>query len=45
MMLRYSPEALEDLRLIKEYISENLFNSTASDKLITSITKACLNLK
>lgn len=45
MMLRYTPEAFEDLIAIKKYISENLFNPNSANKLIEAITKSCSNLK
>ena len=45
MIIRYSPEALEDLRLVKEYISENLQNPIASNRIINTIVKSCSNLK
>lgn len=45
MILRYSPEALEDLKQIKDYISENLHNPTAANRVVSTIAKSCSNLK
>lgn len=45
MILRYTPEALEDLRLINEYISKDLKNPLAAKRIIKEIVKSVSYLK
>ena len=43
--IRYAPEAEEDLARIKEYISEELGNSTAALNTVAKITKRIRSLE
>lgn len=45
MKLRYTPQARTDLRNIRKYISESLFNSIAAKRITEKIVKDCSNLK
>lgn len=45
MIIRYSPQALEDMQLIKEYISETLQNPVSANKIVASINKTCSMLE
>lgn len=45
MILRYSPEARDDLKQIKKYISDNLQNFIAAKHIVSEITKSCSHLK
>lgn len=45
MNLRYTPEARVDLLATKQYISVELCNPSAADRVVTYILKCCSNLK
>lgn len=45
MKLLYSPEARTDMRNLKEYISEELYNPAAAKNTIGRILKCCSLLK
>ena len=45
MKIVYSPQAREDLREIKQYISEELANPTAAARITNKVIKDCSNLK
>lgn len=45
MKLEYTPEAIKDLREIKNYIGRNLRNPTAATRITRNILNACAALK
>ena len=45
MKLEYTPEAIKDLREIKDYIGKNLHNPKAAARITKSILDACAALK
>lgn len=45
MKLVYSPQARNDIKGIKDYISKELANPIASDRIVKSILKSCSDLK
>lgn len=45
MKLRYTPEAISDLREIQRYIKNNLHNPTAALRISKLILAACSSLK
>jgi len=45
MKLRYTPGAICDLELIRDYITNRLMNPTAAQNIIRSIAIACKQLK
>lgn len=45
MRLRYSPEAREDLRNLRQYIAVELCNPSAADSVVESILRSCSVLK
>lgn len=45
MKLQYTPEAIRDLTDIKRYISENLSNPKAAERIIQKIMRSCSQLK
>lgn len=45
MRLRYTPEAREDLRALKQYIAVELCNPSAADTVTQNIVHSCSGLK
>ena len=45
MKLRYTPEALNDLAELKQYVQEDLSSPMAAGRIIRSITASCSLLK
>jgi len=45
MRIRYTPEARDDLRMIKQYIAEELCNPRAAKAITEKILIACTRLK
>lgn len=45
MKLRYTPEAISDLQIIKQYIKVNLHNQTAALRISKMILDSCSSLK
>ena len=45
MRLRYTPEAIADLRAIKSYIAKNLRNPKAAARITGGILDSCARLK
>lgn len=45
MKLRYTPEAISDLRAIRDYIQTNLHNPTAAKRISKAVLDACSALK
>ena len=45
MKLRYTPQAIQDLEEISEYISEVLYNPDAAKRIIQSIARDASQLK
>lgn len=45
MILRYTPEAIADLRELKTYISRTLHNTKAANRITKCILESCTSLK
>lgn len=45
MKLEYTPEAIKDLREIKDYIGANLRNPKAAEHIVRDILNTCASLK